>query len=278
MTLADLRQADEILTSAFGFSESRQPELRRYLKLQPDGWFMAARPDGLPVAMVGAINYGAFAYVGMMAVLQKEQRRGIGRALMKYLLADLNRKGCPVVLLDASPSGQPLYQQLGFQDEGLTNIYMLPDALRPYYASSYQVEHIQPADLAELAALDHPIFGADRSEFLRTLLHDLPGRAFLIRNSADQISGYLFAQLNGRLGPWLASNPREAAELLNAALTLPYQNMPWVISPSQNSEAEQLLFDAGFVFERCCTHMRLGGHRHPGRREQIYGQYSLAIG
>ena len=279
LTSSDLPRADEILSSAFGFSESRQPELQRYLRLQPDGWFIGAQANGLPVAMVGAVNYGAFAYVGMMAVHQDSQRQGLGLRLMVHLLADLQAKNCPIVLLDASASGRPFYLQLGFIEEGLANVYLLPYYDPLFYLTGCQVELIQSADLPGLAAYDRPIFGADRSKFLKMLLDDLPGRAFLTRSSSGQINGFLFAQPGGRIGPWLANNPQDAGKLLNAALALPYdQVMPWVISPSSNKDAELLLFEAGFIFERCCTHMRLGGQRHPGQRTQIYGQHSLAIG
>ena len=274
----DLDRADEILASAFGFGESRQPELQRYLNLQPDGWFIGSEGSGPPIAMVGAVNYGSFAYVGMMAVHHNAQRRGIGRYLMEYLLADLDKKNCPIVLLDASALGRPLYLQLGFQDEDMTNIFMLPDNLPHFHYNRNIVESMQPDDLPDLAAFDRSLYGADRSRFLKMLLADLNSRAFLTRDSSGQVSGYLFTQTNGRIGPWLATYPEDAARLLDAALALPYQDIPWVISPSINRESEYLLTETGFVFERCCTHMRLGGIRPPGRRDLIYGQYSLAIG
>ena len=278
LTHADLERADEILASAFGNPESRQPELRNYLALQPDGWFIAVQGNGPLLGMVGAVNYGAFAYVGMMAVHQSAQRRGIGRSLMEYILADLKARGCPVVLLDASPAGRPLYLQLGFRDEGLTNVYDLPDHTPLSYPTGCQVESIQPADLPHLAAFDRLLFGADRRAFFKILLDELPGRAFLTRSSDGRISGYLFAQAHSRIGPWLANNPKDAGDLLRAALSLPYQAVPRLISPAVNKEAELLLNEAGFILDRSCTHMRLGGQRHPGQRQHIYGQHSLAIG
>jgi hypothetical protein len=228
--------------------------------------------------MVGALNYGAFAYVGMMAVHQNAQRKGIGKSLMEYILADLDAKGCPIVLLDASAPGRPLYLQLGFQEEGRANVYDLPDYTPLSYPRGCQVEPIRHNDLAELAAFDQPIFGADRSKCFTMLLDELAGRAFLTRNSNGQISGYLFAQTNRRIGPWLTGNSEDAGELLKAALSLPYQAMPRVISPSINKEAEYLLNEAGFILESCRTHMRLGGQRAPGQRELIYGQHSISIG
>jgi hypothetical protein len=267
------------LACAFGFSESRQPELQRYLTLQPDSWFIGVLGNSRPVAMVGAVNYDVFAYVGMMAVHPDAQRQGFGMCMMKHLLADLKRKGCLQVLLDASPSGHPLYLHLGFEDDGLANIYSLHDSVHLSSPTSGKVQLMEPADLPELAAFDLPIFGADRSHLFKLMLDELAGRAFLTRSSRGRVSGLLFAQTNGRIGPWLADNPAAATGLLNAALRLPYyQAAPWVISPSINEEAGTLLRETGFIYERCCTHMRLGGDCVPGRRGLIYGQCSMAIG
>jgi hypothetical protein len=49
--------------------------------LQPDGWFVAEL-DGQWL-MVGTVDYGEFAYIGLMAVHQRCSARGIGRALRR---------------------------------------------------------------------------------------------------------------------------------------------------------------------------------------------------
>jgi len=87
------------LRSAFGAPESHVADIRRYLALQPDGWLVAVA-QGRPVGMVGAVDYGPFAWVGLMAVHAEAQQRGIGSALLQRLLTWLDARGTPMVLLN----------------------------------------------------------------------------------------------------------------------------------------------------------------------------------
>ena len=86
LTEVDLDAADAIMIPAYGVPRSRKRDLRRYLALQPDGWLLA-QLDGQPAGLGGAIDYGPFAYIGLMAVLPSLQRRGIASAIMDRLLA-----------------------------------------------------------------------------------------------------------------------------------------------------------------------------------------------
>src|SRR5256885_2315182 len=80
LTPADVTGADELLGVTFPGSKSLAPRMRRYLAVQPDGWWVAEE-EGALVGMVGAVEYGAFAYVGLMGVRPDRQGRGIGRQL-----------------------------------------------------------------------------------------------------------------------------------------------------------------------------------------------------
>ncbi|MFN8419387.1 MAG: GNAT family N-acetyltransferase [Anaerolineae bacterium] len=109
----DLAAANLLLQSAFQADSNWEHSLRRYIGFQPDGWIVAEE-NGQPVAMVGAVEYGTYAYIGMMAVHESQQRRGIGMQVMEQILAHLDRKGCPIVLLDATKSGAGSRNKLGF--------------------------------------------------------------------------------------------------------------------------------------------------------------------
>src|SRR5512136_2677608 len=111
LSAADIEAADRIAQAAFGTPENRVAEMQRFLEMQPDGWFVAEQ-SGLLLGMVGAVDYGAFAYIGMMVVWPEFQGRGIGRLLMERLLGWLDQRGTPS-LLDATEMGYPLYKKLG---------------------------------------------------------------------------------------------------------------------------------------------------------------------
>ena len=275
LTIADIGAADQILGAAFRTADSRRPELQRYLGLQPEGWFVA-EADGKLVGTVGAVDFGTFAYLGLMAVDPAMQRRGIARALMQHVLARLDARNCPSVLLDASVYGAPLYRSLGFVDEGQVHVYENNTPQRfPNLPAG--VTRLVENDLPSLVAFDTPIFGTARRNVLRAYLTDLPDRAFIMRSASGRITGFVFAQPS-RIGPWVAENSDDAEKLLRAALSVDCDPIVRVLVPSPNPAAVDLLARYGFRFARSQTHMRRGEKYPTRQRELIFGQASFAIG
>jgi len=80
------------------------------------------------------------------------------------------------------------------------------------------------------------------------------------------------------LGPWAARSPQDAEALLQAALTLPYKEVPLAIAPATNTAASDLLERYGFRHVLTNRHMQRGRSDIPGRRTAIYGQTSFAVG
>jgi GNAT superfamily N-acetyltransferase len=273
LSAADIETADRILMAAFETPESRVAEMRRFLEVQPDGWFVAERTD-LLLGMVGAMDYGAFAYIGLMAVQPEFQGHGIGRLLMERVLGWLDQRGTPSVL-DATEMGYPLYKKLGFVETDLSCVYVQdqPLEIEPLATPIYT---LQMADLDELAAFDTPLFGADRSNILRALLRDYPGGALAARDETGKISGFCIIR-ERRLSPWMALDPSSAERLLQAALASAGPGKPAAIIPRQNRAGMQLLERYGFTFKRSCRHMQRGSA--PVRqRIKTYGLTSFAIG
>ena len=256
MTPDDIDAAGVIAGTAFGASESRAAEVRRYLALQPDGWRVALA-GGVPVGTVGAVDYGPFAYIGLLAVDPAAQGRGIGTALMHDLLAWLDERGTPVSLLDATAAGVPIYLRLGFDGAERTDVYQLTGPAAPA-ARPEGVRVLGPEDAQALAEFDTPIFGAVRARVFSALLAEFPGRTFGIYDETGRLSGYLVAQAR-RLGPWVAAQPQDAESLLRAALTLPYAAPPMVLVPEANTAAADLMARSGFGVTRFTRHMRRGG-------------------
>jgi ribosomal protein S18 acetylase RimI-like enzyme len=249
-------------------------ELRLYRQIQPDGWFVVTRED-LPIGIVGATNCGAFAHVGFMAVHPQAQRQGVGLALMQFQLARLEQQ-VPLVMLDSSAAGRPLYDSLGFTayDETLMfqcqHISALQD--RPAHNRS-----ISTRELDELVEEDTRVFGADRRKVLQTLLEFFPKGAFLQRDAHGKIMGYLFTQKN-RIGPWVMLQEGQAEGLLLAALRRLHEGPVSVTVPAANQEAITLLQRYGFERVRTNRHMGRGVGGPPGERQKVFSQTSLAIG
>ncbi len=273
LTESDIEAGDALYRLAFRAAEGRRVELGRYLRLQPEGWWLARR-GGTPIGMGGALDYGSFAYVGMMAVHPACQRQGIGQALLDHLIRWLEARGVPAILLDATEAGAPLYEQFGFLGEDEARLFRASVLTA---GASSDVERAQPADLEAVRTFDAPIFGADRLRVLRALLEEFPERFLVTRARSGDITGFIVAQPR-RLGPWVARDAETAERLLRAALALPLAGPPTVIAPSANSDAQALLTRCGFNIASSTRHMRRGILPRPRKRSQIYGQESFAIG
>ena len=277
---ADIDAADRLLQLSFQRPANRRIELERALRIQPDGWHLA-EIGGVPVGMVGAIIYERFSWIGLMAVDPGHQSRGIGRSLMKHILADLDRRGSPMVLLDASDAGFPLYQSLGFVEEDECRIYEFPSAQlaeENVESDAYSLLHTMSEDLLPaVIAFDEPIFGTNRDAVLRAYFSNFPGRSFVALDAKTRVAGYLIAQAR-RIGPWAAASPEIAANLLHRALLLDFPEPPQVIVAGKNPASASMLRSRGFEARHANRHMRRGGTRLPGSRERMFGQASFAIG
>ena len=271
-----LRDADCILQAAFGSPDSRLEDLRRLTNLQPEGWFLATM-DGKPVGTIGAMDYGDFAYIGMMAVHPDSQRKGIATQLMKRILDWVEGRGCRISLLDATSMGEPIYRRFGFIEVDRSQQFTRKNHSMTAYIPP-AVSELRPQDIPALKELDLMIFGADRLTVIQAYLVAFPGRGFLVRDEKGEVSGYLLVQ-HRKLGPWVARTPWEAEALLQAALTLPYPDgAPVALVPAANSAATSLLERFGFKADLSLPHMQRGGARHPCQRNLVFGQTSFAIG
>jgi GNAT superfamily N-acetyltransferase len=275
---ADYKAADLVFRAAFNIPESRQADLIRNVKIQPDGWFVAERSGGL-VGLIGIVSYTSFAYIGQLAVLPEFQSRGIGRKLMEHVLGWARVKGVPSLLLDATEKGFPLYTSLGFSTIDLSCVYAVNGMLSVEARLDRRSPEVLPlsdVSLDELALFDAPFFGGDRSRVLGLLLRDFPGGSFAARDSRGRLSGYLILQ-GRKLGPWAARTPAAAERLLSVALASGLPENLFAVVPGANPDADRLLKKWGFeVFVRN-RHMLLGPE--PLRlRSKIYGQASFAIG
>ncbi len=275
LTETDDEQANDLLNLAFQSHTNRLNDLRLYRRLQPDGWFKACL-DGRMVGTVGAICYRDFAHVGFMTVHPDLQEQGIGRMLMEHILAWLDGQNVPLVTLDASWKGFPLYEKLGFRILDETAIFERQidrGATKPPNGVAF----ITSNDLDELVEMDTPIFGANRRKVFQTMLELHPSRAFLHRDGSGRITGYLFTHRN-RIGPWVMFEPGQEQTLLEAAMSLEYENPVSACVPSVNHSAVELLERFDFVKARAGKHMAKGNLEVRGERTKVFAQTSMGAG
>lgn len=275
LTVADIEAINPVHMAAYGTTSSFKSELELLLALQPDGWLIAEY-DGVPVGMVGAVKYGTFAYIGLLGVHPAFQSRRIGRTLMERILAWLEEQSCSIAVLDATPAGVPLYTKLGFVEEE-KSLLLRQDTPEHNLKTFDFVSELRVTDLAEIVAFDTPLFGCDRQTVLTTFFNTSPSSAYIVRNPAQQIVGYIFAQPQ-KFGPWAANTLEVAEALLSKALQLPFINAPRVLVPGSNSTAIELLKRYGFSEQRSLSHMYRGKSPVIRQRCKQYGMASFALG
>lgn len=202
LTEAMLHATDSVVMAAYGVPHSRKGSLRRYLDLQPEGSFVAFLEETI-VGFGAVIDYGRFAYVGLMSVHPALQKRGVGGALLTHCLSWADKRHCPTILLDATPAGFPLYQSCGFVEEDQTMVFQqtLPVLLPPHFPGTVTV--LLDEGFSEVVSFDTSAFGAERSMLLAAYRADDPQRVLVVRDASRHISGYLMAQTRV-LGPWVA--------------------------------------------------------------------------
>ncbi len=273
---ADFDEADEVIKAAYNINGSRKETLRQYTVLQPDG-VCVVRENETIVGFGAALDYGTFAYIGLMSVHPSVQKRGVGRLLMDTLLQWLEKRGCATILLDASHAGAPLYFHYGFVEDDKTLHMRQVQNVVASGTHFGRVTRLNEGELAKLVAFDAPHFGASRGALLHLLAAHDPKRVFVNYDSRGDIRGYLVAQAS-TIGPWVARSIEDAEGLLQSALTLSYTAEPTVFVSEQHTDALALLARHGFEQTRFLTHMRLGKSVERGRATTLYGQASLGFG
>ena len=92
-------------------------------------WYLVAEDDGALVGYAGLIAYPDEAHVATIGVAAARQGEGIGALLLDALLAEADRRGSPVVLLEVRADNevaQGLYRRRGFAEIGRRRGYYQP--------------------------------------------------------------------------------------------------------------------------------------------------------
>ncbi len=223
---------------------------------QPDGAYVA-EIDGLAVGTVTTCRLGPVAWIAMMLVDPGYRRRGVGRSLMVRALADLDAQGVRTVRLDATPSGRPLYESLGFIAE--TTFARFQGVLPPPAAGPdpAAVQSSQMRD--EVIALDREVTGTDRARILKRLFADDPGGLRTVERCGT-VAGFLMTRPGSKarqLGPCIGSPDAGRVLLLDAQRRFAGEFV-FIDIPTSNARAVALAESWGLSVGRLLTRMGRG--------------------
>ncbi|RPH70107.1 MAG: GNAT family N-acetyltransferase [Myxococcaceae bacterium] len=272
LTLDDVVTGARLTAAAFG-GQPREARMRRYLELEPEGWF-GVEDAGTLVALGGAVRFGELAWLGLMVVEPGHQRAGLGRTLARAAVAWAHDQGCTTIRLIATPAGTPLYRQLGFVPDGESQeLAGVPRPLPPGAARS-SVHPWGARDTEEVARFDAPSFGADRSRLLAAYAREFSGSAWVARDAAGTVCGFLVVQ-DESLGPWAATDETVAAQLLDIGLAGIERSLRAGVLDEMG---ERLLLARGLTRTRALPRMRLGPDVRRASSPRLIAHASYAVG
>ncbi|MGW6566977.1 GNAT family N-acetyltransferase [Streptomyces sp. NPDC054975] len=206
----------EDLTACADLSEDRgwlREEHKWNLLLTAGTGYGIDDPDGKGLVAAGVVtSYGPkLAAIGMVLVADRYARQGVGRRLMRHVIAEA--EDTPLTL-HATPNGQPLYEQLGFVQTGRAEM-LLGHFTAAEPAPEVRTRAATAEDLQTILRLDTEIFGLDRTHMLTRL----PAFADQLRVAEEggEIIGFAAAWPNMSthvIGPLIARDTATAQALV----------------------------------------------------------------
>jgi predicted N-acetyltransferase YhbS len=255
--------------------DSTSATLAVHISHDPEGCFIA-EVDGERAGLVTTTRYRRTGWIGNLIVPPERRGSGTGSRLMEHAIRHLESAGVGTIRLEADPMGVSIYRRLGFRDEFESPRFRREPAGAPRPGGCVP---LREDDLRILAAFDEPRFGDDRARLLQLLLTGAPA-AFRVPGEG-KLAGYLIVQSSAagvRTGPWVASSPQAAGELLETALAA-FGDRPVILAvPGPNLACRELLASRGFLETPSSLRMIRGRGVGRGRPENVYALATGAVG
>ena len=261
----DMEAVRAVVTRA-GLS-SGQPAALEYCRTGPGGRLLVACRHDRVTGVSYAVSFGPTGWIGNVAVDPDTRGQGVGTAVSEAAMDWLRRAGVTTMLLTATQMGRPIYERLGFADDGLC-YGIWTRGQKPLPVADGEAG-VGPGRIDDALRQDAEATGEDRGSFLGTF-------AARVRTPAGQAgAGYRIALPWGR-GPVVASGPDAARALVTDMLRAgPDQSLSF---PGSNTGATELATALGFRLTRRCTRMRLGPPVRGFAPERVFNVFSLAVG
>lgn len=276
MVPADLAAAFQ-LSRASGWNQTEADW--RFLREENPGRFVVAVRDGAVLGTGGASGYGKrLAWVCMILVDQAARGQGIGSQIVSAVLervADMQAVG-----LDATPSGRPVYERLGFvAASGLARFGgRVTDAGNA--GGRTDTHLVEARDLETIVALDPEAFGADRSRLIRWAYAQAPALAWCVKDH-DAIVGYCFGREGERathIGPVIAQDAGMAGRLVSRAAAAAAHRDLMLDGATAAPGWLTALQGLGLREQRPFTRMYRAGNRPPGWPELTFAVFGPELG
>ena len=203
--------------AAEGWNPGRH-DAEHFLRQDPAG-FLLGREDGELVSAVSVVNYSPhYAFLGFYLVRPDRRGRGLGIATWEAGMAHAAGR---TVGLDGVPGQQDNYRRSGFLPAHTTIRHSgVPESGATAGVPRAGITPLDGVDLRLLGELDAACHAADRQDFATRWAAD-PRHTTRVRFREGLLTGYGVlrpAEDGLRIGPLLATTPRDAEALLAALL------------------------------------------------------------
>jgi GNAT superfamily N-acetyltransferase len=265
--------------AAEGWNPGRY-DAEHFLAVDPAG-FLLGREDGEVVSAISVVNYSEdYAFLGYYLV--REDRRGQGLGIETWK-AGLAHAAGRTVGLDGVVDQQGNYRASGFTSAYTTVRHSgVPSTDTNPQTSGGPASGIVPVDgvdLSLLAALDAACHPADRFAFATGWASD-PRHHALARFRDGLLTGYGVlrpAEDGYRVGPLLATTPRDAEALLAALLAEAGGTKVSIDIPEPHQLARAMAEQHGLTPSSSTARMYTGPVRTM-QQSLVYGAMSLELG
>ncbi|EJL22308.1 putative acyltransferase [Brevibacillus sp. BC25] len=189
--------------------------------------------------------------IGMVIVHPSSQGKGFGRQLMQACMTSVSTD--TTIMLIATPEGEPLYKNLGFQTVDHIRKFIaerfVPEASLENEANDeFKIVPMELDDLSSMVELDKAALGSRRSHFLETRMRQAT-TCLVAKNRSGKVIGYGFAvqgPANLIAGPIVAENASMAEHILYK-LTQHHTGRVRIDVPDEQSAFHTYLEQNGFT-------------------------------
>jgi GNAT superfamily N-acetyltransferase len=221
-----------------------------------------------------AINYSnEVAWVAM--VLVDKDYRGMG--VSRLLLTEMFRRTecCRIVKLDATPSGQQVYRDFGFEIEYGIN-RMENRCLIKLTLDDYDIlpEPVQLTDMQEIISFDKIVFGVKRSQLIEHLIRNFPQKAWKLKRN-NRLTGFALGRdgsIFHHIGPVMAESSTDAKILITKSFNELIEKSVIIDVLNDKEDLIEWLDSSGFTQQRQFFRMYKRENPYPG---VTVNQYSI---
>ncbi len=241
-----------------------------FLKLSPHGCLVAVDDEQI-VGTVATLKFqDRFSWISMVLVDPAARGCGVGTRLLYEALEILG--DMRTIRLDATPAGHAIYRKLNFVDEYWLSRMEATNPKPELPVTNNPARLMTHADLPDVFALDHEVFGADRRLMLEWMLDGAPQYAWIIQRNG-RLAGYMFGRHGftfEHIGPMVAQDQESARHLVAACLVKRGDNPVILDAPRHTPAWLSWLESLGFAEQRPFIRMFRGENNYPGLPEKQF--------